>query len=79
MNLEEAINYLQEIINNEKDNNYHEQLAECLSILKTYREKKLLNEQTKYKCLLCKDTGYIPLGEGIRGIKACPRCNNKSL
>lgn len=26
------------------------------------------------KCKNCKGTGFIPLGEGIRGIKECPIC-----
>ena len=26
------------------------------------------------KCKYCKGTGFIPLGEGIKGIKECPFC-----
>ena len=26
------------------------------------------------KCKNCKGTGFIPLGEGIKGIKKCPVC-----
>lgn len=26
------------------------------------------------KCKNCKGTGFIPLGEGVKGIKECPVC-----
>lgn len=29
----------------------------------------------KYKCKYCKDSGYIPIAKGVRGIKKCPYCN----
>ena len=28
----------------------------------------------KKKCKNCEGTGFIPLGEGIKGIKECPVC-----
>ena len=27
------------------------------------------------KCLICKGTGFVPLGEGIKGLKECDCCN----
>lgn len=26
------------------------------------------------KCKVCKGTGHVPIGEGIRGIKKCENC-----
>ena len=31
------------------------------------------------KCKNCKGTGFIPLGEGIKGLKECPVCKGTGL
>ena len=35
---------------------------------------KMKNIKPK-KCKNCKGTGFVPLGEGIKGIKKCPFCD----
>lgn len=40
---------------------------------KFLEEKNMKNIKQK-KCKNCKGTGFIPLGEGIKGIKTCPVC-----
>lgn len=37
-----------------------------------------LNEMQK-KCKKCEGTGFIPLGEGIKGIKKCPFCDGTGI
>lgn len=63
-------NFSQNVWLNEKDEIDEHVIAWC--------EVPIFNEEKNIKskkCKNCEGTGFVPLGEGIKGIKKCPFCD----